>query len=194
MYIAANIDDCALVINDFLPPDLFKKISEYDYSLLDTIDSYKDWEKKLFADSKGNITLNSVKTTNGTIANATGNKIESKNDLFKNFFKILMDCPFIPYQVNSELKLSYYEYDKFAGINWHDDRGYTLNYSFYIHNEWDVDWGGETLIDTGRGLPLSTIPVPNSMLVVKSKIRHKVCAIVGPEKRRVLQVRGNYYK
>ena len=30
MHVAANIDDCAITINEFLPLDLFKKISEFD--------------------------------------------------------------------------------------------------------------------------------------------------------------------
>ena len=29
MYIKANIDDCALIINEFLPDELFKKIKNY---------------------------------------------------------------------------------------------------------------------------------------------------------------------
>ena len=28
MYLKANIDDCALIINDFLPNELFKKIND----------------------------------------------------------------------------------------------------------------------------------------------------------------------
>ena len=32
LYIAANLDDCALIIKDFLPLDLFKSVSNYDYN------------------------------------------------------------------------------------------------------------------------------------------------------------------
>ncbi len=88
----------------------------------------------------------------------------------------------------------YYEYDKFSGINWHDDGKYTLNYSFYIHPTWDKDWGGETLIDTGRGLPLACIPYSNTLLTIKNKIPHRVCAVTGPIKRKVLQIRGIFYE
>jgi hypothetical protein len=31
MHIKANMDDCALVIDEFLPKDLFKKIKDYNY-------------------------------------------------------------------------------------------------------------------------------------------------------------------
>jgi len=92
------------------------------------------------------------------------------------------------------LEAAYYEYEKHAGINWHDDGDYTLNYSFYIHPEWDNNWGGETLINTGRGLPLAVTPEPNSLIVIKNKIKHKVCSVTGPKKRKVLQVRGTFYK
>ncbi len=34
MYIKANIDDCALIINEFLPQELFKKISNYKYDII----------------------------------------------------------------------------------------------------------------------------------------------------------------
>ena len=48
MHIKANIDDCAIIINDFLPNDLFKKISNYNYNFSTT--SHKKWEKDLYLD------------------------------------------------------------------------------------------------------------------------------------------------
>ena len=69
---------------------------------------------------------------------------------------------------------------------------YTLNYSFYIHDKWDKNWGGETLIDTNRGLPLVVYPYPNTLLAIKNNIQHKVCPVTGPVKRQVLQVRGTF--
>jgi Rps23 Pro-64 3,4-dihydroxylase Tpa1-like proline 4-hydroxylase len=71
---------------------------------------------------------------------------------------------------------------------------YTLNYSFYIHDNWKDDWGGETLIDTGRGLPLASYPLSNTLLAIKNNILHKVCPVTGPVKRKVLQVRGIFYE
>ena len=53
---------------------------------------------------------------------------------------------------------------------------------------------GETLIDTGRGLPLCASPVSNSMVTIKNKVPHKVCAVTGPNKRKVLQFRGVFYE
>ena len=69
-----------------------------------------------------------------------------------------------------------------------------LTYSFYIHKEWDRNWGGETLIDTNRGLPLSVTPNSNSLVAIKNGILHKVCCISGPKKRKVLQLRGVFFK
>jgi Rps23 Pro-64 3,4-dihydroxylase Tpa1-like proline 4-hydroxylase len=63
----------------------------------------------------------------------------------------------------------------------------------YIHDEWNKNWGGETLIDTGRGLPLCASPVSNSLLVIKNNVHHKVCAVTGSKKRKVLQLRGIFY-
>jgi Rps23 Pro-64 3,4-dihydroxylase Tpa1-like proline 4-hydroxylase len=191
MYISANIDNCALIIKDFLPEDFFKEISEYKYK--PNLTSYDKWESNLYKDKHNNVTMKKVNTLLN-FAVIEQDKIESKSNLFKKFFKILIDCPFIPYQVNSKIALSYYEYNKFSGINWHNDHGYTLNYSFYIHQQWDKDWGGETIIDTKRGLPLSCTPMPNSLLIIKNNISHKVNPVIGPNKRKVLQIRGVFYE
>lgn len=191
MYIKANIDDCALIINDFLPNKLFEKIKNYNYE--HDSSSYSYWSKGLYSD-KNNFTTMKKVNVQQNIAVVKNGKIESEEDIFKEFLEILINCPFIPFQINSQIRISYYEYEKFSGINWHDDGQHTLNYSFYIHDNWDKDWGGETLIDTGRGLPLASYPIPNTLLAIKNNILHKVCPVTGPKKRKVLQVRGVFYE
>jgi len=194
LYIAANIDDCALVINDFLPLELFESVCNYDYnSKYSDKSATKLWSEGLYKDNKGVKTLESVVSLYG-IASIKEDKIESEENIFRDVLQILKDCIYIPYQKKSEIRLNYYEYQKHSGINWHDDGNDTLNYSFYIHKEWNENWGGETLIDTNRGLPLSVTPHPNSIVVIKSGTRHKVCSVVGPEKRKVLQIKGRHYK
>jgi len=94
----------------------------------------------------------------------------------------------------SSINITQFEYDKFSGINWHNDDGYTINYSFYMHDTWNNNWGGETLIDTNRGLPLVSYPYPNTLLTIKNNIQHKVCPVTGPKKRKVLQIRGIFYE
>ena len=181
MYIKANIDDCAIIINDFLPNDLFKKISSFKYN--SDSDSHKTWEESLYLDKNNFQTMKKVNTST-EVALIEKGKIKTENKIFKDFCQILISCPFIPYQFNSSITVSYYEYSKFSGINWHDDGKYTLNYSFYIHDTWDDNWGGETLIDTGRGLPLVSYPYSNTLLAVKNKIQHKVCPVTGPKKEK----------
>ena len=139
MHVAANIDDCAITINEFLPLDLFKKISEFDYKT--NLSSHKEWDNYLFKDEKDNTTMKEVIAINN-FASIIKKEIKSEETIFEEFLKILIKCPFIPYKENSSIKISYYEYQKFSGINWHNDGNYTLNYSFYIHEEWDQNWGG----------------------------------------------------
>ena len=59
MHIEANIDDCALLISDFLPKNLFKKISSFDYSV--DSDSHHQWEKILFKDKNNFVTMKNIK-------------------------------------------------------------------------------------------------------------------------------------
>lgn len=193
MYIKANIDDCALIISDFLPQELFLKIANYDYKINNELASYANWEKNLYEDFKQNKTMKEVKVSSAVGFFREG-KIEADDDIFKNFIETIIDCPHIPHKSDSEIHVRYYEYDKFSGINWHDDGKFTLNYSFYIHKNWNGDWGGETLIDSGRGLPLASYPEPNSILAIKNGVLHKVCPITGPEKRKVLQIRQKFYE
>jgi len=191
MHIKANIDDCALIIQDFLPNELFKKIKKYNYK--HDSNSHDAWQKSLYLDKNNFTTMKSVNLQE-KIAFIENGKIKSKDDIFKEFLEVLINCSFIPFQTNSQIIISYYEYEKFSGINWHEDGQYTLNYSFYIHDKWNEDWGGETLIDTDRGLPLCCYPEPNSLLTIKSGIKHKVCPVTGPIKRKVLQIRGMFYE
>ena len=196
MYIYANIDDCALVINDFLSPELFHKISTYNYKT--NLSSHEEnvpypWDETLYKDKDKNITMEKVMQITD-LSRIENNKVSAVDPIFEEFFKVLINCPFLPYQKNMTIVLNYYEYSKFSGINWHTDGNHTLNYSFYLHENWDHNWGGETLIDTNRGLPLSITPNPNSLVSIKNGISHKVCCINGPKKRKVLQLRGIFFK
>lgn len=191
MHISANIDDCALIIDDFLPITLFTTISNFNF--VTEKSSFDNWDNNLFKDQDKNLTVTEVKQSN-VFAEIEAGKIKTSYSMLEDFLNILIECPFIPYRKNSYISVCYYEYKKYSGINWHNDGDYTLNYSFYIHDKWDVNWGGETLIDTGRGLPLASPPKPNSLLVIKNEIQHKVNCVTGPKKRRVLQVRGVFYE
>ena len=197
MKVFANIDDQAIVIEDFLPEDLFKKVSNFDYESdkFRKRTSFDDWDKELYLDSFKNVTMKKVKLIDENLAYLRkGEYSYVKDDMFKDVLQTVVECPFMPFIENSTINVTYYKYEKYAGINWHDDHVYTLNYSLYIHKEWDRDWGGETLIDTNRGLPLCVTPRPNSLVAIKNNIQHKVCAVTGPEERRVLQIRGVFHE
>ena len=195
MILYANVDDLALIINEVLPQELFKQVSNFNYKNIEnrTRDlSHKDWQKSLHEDDYGNSTMAQVDTVN--LAKYENEEYDFVDPIFKKVLDIVMNCPWLPSKEKSQYVLSYYEYDKYAGINWHEDGIWSLNYSLYIHEEWNRDWGGETLIDTGRGLPLCASPVSNSMVTIKNKVPHKVCAVTGPNKRKVLQFRGVFYE
>ena len=72
--------------------------------------------------------------------------------------------------------------------------GQFVTFIFFCNHVWENEWGGETLIDTGRGLPLSVYSQPNSLVAIKNGIMHKVCAVTGPKKRKVLQIRGIFHE
>ena len=195
MILYANVDDLALIINEVLPQDLFKKVSSFNYENIKNKKrhtNHEDWQETLHKDNYSNKTMEQVRTVD-SVATYNNEKYEYVDKIFKDVLDIIINCEWLPYQKNSSLSLSYYEYDKYAGINWHDDTSHTLNYSLYIHDEWNKNWGGETLIDTGRGLPLCASPVSNSLLVIKNNVPHKVCAVTGSKKRKVLQLRGIFY-
>ena len=198
MKLHANIDDMALIVKDLLPRDLFLQVADFDFTSVKDKkrqDSLIDWPRELYVDDtpQNNRTMESVKTVINLAVCLKG-EYEFVDPIFKEVLDIIKSCEYIPFKDNSSLVLNYYEYAKHAGINWHTDQDYTLNYSFYIHKKWDKDWGGETLIDTERGLPLASIPFPNSMCVIKNGIWHRVSPVLGPEKRKVLQIRGRFYE
>jgi|TARA_Y100000114_G_scaffold98644_1_gene91824 Rps23 Pro-64 3,4-dihydroxylase Tpa1-like proline 4-hydroxylase len=195
MILYANIDDLALIIHEVLPKELFEEVSAFNYANIKNKErelSHKNWQEMLHIDGYGNRTMQKVETVN-IIARYENGDYDYVDPIFKKVLDIVINCPWIPSKKNARLLLSYYEYNKYAGINWHEDADFTLNHSLYIHKEWDKNWGGETLIDTGRGLPLCTFPVSNSMVTIKNDVPHRVCAVTGPYKRKVLQFRGVFY-
>ena len=144
-----NIDDKALIIKDFLPTDLFKKINKFDFSKCNKELSKQSWQKSLFTDQYNNVTQENVEKYDDIyIKNLEKEKFDDY--LLKEIADIVFLSPHIPTNRKKiGLIINYYEYKKYAGINWHNDKSHTLNFSLYIHDLWDENWGGETLIDTG---------------------------------------------
>jgi hypothetical protein len=192
MHISANIDDCAIIIDNFLEKNIFKKISNFNYQDVKIFGFYKSADKYLFLQDKVK-TMEEVVDSDVLVEYSKGKFTTSYDKIFEDVIKVLIECPFLPFKENSTTTLAYYRYPKFSGINWHDDGIYSLNYSLYVMDEWHPDWGGETLIDTNRGLPLASIPKPNSLLAIKNGVKHRVCAVTGPVERRALQIRTVYH-
>jgi SM-20-related protein len=66
-------------------------------------------------------------------------------------------------------------------LHFHTDRnkeenGRTL--LFYVHNTWDVEWGGETLFTDSRGdVEIAVSCKPNRVIVFDSDIPHKAASL-----------------
>ena len=66
MHVIANIDDCAILIGEFLDREYFQKISNFNFSNLDLNNSHEDWDKNLFKQNN-EITMNNVIKTKSNI-------------------------------------------------------------------------------------------------------------------------------
>ncbi len=69
--------------------------------------------------------------------------------------------------------------EKNAGINWHDDGTWKYGATYYINHKWHKQWGGEFMFTDANGhgwIP----PVGNSLIVIKSPLRHKVNPVLSP--------------
>jgi hypothetical protein len=192
-----NIDDKALIIRDFLPEDILHQVRSYKYSKLEkSSESDEPWSPGLYSyviDKDGITNKRNIEDVK--IVNLINTQKKLLLDpLFTKVQKLILEHPAIPTlkEKKYDFVACYYQYEKNSGINWHDDCIYNLNFSLYIHDNWDANWGGETLIDTGRGLPLVSTPWPNTLLCIKEKVKHKVCAVTTDVERRVLQCRYNF--
>lgn len=189
-----NLDNKALIILNFLPEDIFEELQKTKFNYKTEV-STDFWEKGLFtSNDEKNFTGIEIMTDVCTLKTLQNKKITDnyKDILFKKIGELILECPHIPTRKdNMWFNMLYYEYKKGAGINWHDDSDYTLNFSLYIHNEWDPNWGGETLIDTKRGVPLVSMCTPNTLVCIKSGVSHKVCPVTVSKIRKVLQCRFN---
>ena len=134
MILYANVDDLALIIKEVLPKNLFEKVSSYNYENIKNKKrhvSHEDWQETFHKDNYKVKTMEQVKTIY-SVAEYDNQKYQYVDKIFKDVLDIIMNCEWLPFQKNSMLTLSYYEYDKYAGINWHDDTSHTLKYSLYI--------------------------------------------------------------
>ena len=171
-------NDNIIVYDNFLKLDEFKEIQHeaktHDYTL---VEHGADVAYKL---NTGNI----YKTTR----KYWSNKLENK---FTKFFNAMLNLDPVPCE---KFSLMAHAYTAGAEIDWHMDYSSIASYSFYIHDRWHPQWGGNLLVsnyDTidvqgnngtvfdnnssvmnpGYGSYYS--PLPNRLVIIK-KVFHKV--------------------
>ena len=162
------------VYDNFLPDDVFKELqTEAQSHPYERIPLGDDFAYKL---DTGNI----YKTTRKYWSN------EPK--AFHKFFDAMQKLD-LPTDVFS---LMVHTYEPGAEISWHRDYASIASYSFYIHNEWRSEWGGQLLTtdaedtqhDNGTvfdhrqdvmtpGIGQYYEPVPNRLVIIKDCL-HKV--------------------
>jgi len=74
--------------------------------------------------------------------------------------------------------------EKGAGINWHDDSGWTYGATYYINNRWNNQFGGELMFRTENNHGYIPV-VGNSLVIIKSPLQHKVNPVLSPTIPRV---------
>ena len=167
-----------IVIDNFLSDDDFcemkQEAMEHDYELV------KHGADAAYKFNTGDI----YKTTRKYWSNSTEGK-------FIKFFDAMKELNPIPYE---KFSLMTHAYRAGAEIDWHLDYSSLSSYSYYIHNEWKSNWGGNLLVadcDTvdlygHNGTAFSTndsvmhpglgswyAPLPNRLVIIK-KVFHKV--------------------
>jgi hypothetical protein len=75
-----------------------------------------------------------------------------------------------------------YVYPQETGLDWHDDGGgYSGAFSFYAHEEWRPQWGGELLIAANdkksKMNGAFVLPMPNRLVLVKGGVPHKIARV-----------------
>lgn len=66
-----------------------------------------------------------------------------------------------------------------TGLDWHDDGGrYSGAFSYYAHETWRPQWGGELLIAVGKKMNGEfVLPLPNRLVVLKGGVPHKIARV-----------------
>jgi Rps23 Pro-64 3,4-dihydroxylase Tpa1-like proline 4-hydroxylase len=69
--------------------------------------------------------------------------------------------------------------EKGAGINWHDDSGWTYGATYYINNKWNYQFGGELMFSSKNSHGYIPI-IGNSLVIIKAPLEHKVNPVLSP--------------
>lgn len=168
MKLAFNFKNQLFWIHNFLPPNTYKQMY---------VDLIKNRNK-----------LDFKKTGYGWLGykeeeeNSTESYLQDKNESHKlnNFLKeynlLLKHQPFVNLMnldSTSHIRRSKYG----QHVTWHIDGGDNRKYgaTFYFNKTWNESWGGEFMFKSDQGSGFIPV-VGNSIVIVKSGLRHKVNA------------------
>lgn len=174
MILRFQIPDKLYYIHNFLDYETYKEIHRQvfrDKNL--NLESTKDQWQKILLHGHKNFTKNT--------------HFDSKQYLLKKIKTLLQNNPYHSIKCKN-FNFVLHSMDDGAGINWHDDQGYTYGVTYYLNKRWNQKFGGELMFAYGRFSGF--IPVTeNSLLILKTPILHKVSAVTKPlVPRKTIQV------
>ena len=168
MNLAFNFHDKLFWIHNFLPPNLYKEMYT---SVIKTRKKLK-YDKTMivwrtFKEEKENMSM--------SYGQGSDTKIKSYLSKYETMLRHQQHVNLINKSFYSHLR----RYDYGQHLGWHTDqhklkkRDYAA--TFYFNKTWQESWGGELLFKSDLGSGFIPI-VGNSVVIVKTELRHKVCA------------------
>ena len=171
-----------IVVDNFLEEDKFRDIQELELTHDEKKDEYKVnylSQKDVWRD--GLFSGDGVEATNMHVQDETyfygihneepiihlQNKIVSflQNNLKQNLY---LKSPTKKFYSASK----FYSWEN-SNIFWHNDGGWDYGITYYIHNEWEDNWGGELLLENNQWIS----PKPNRIVFIKAPFKHKTCIV-----------------
>tara|TARA_R110002153_G_scaffold37980_1_gene110737 strand:+ start:2966 stop:3502 length:537 start_codon:yes stop_codon:yes gene_type:complete len=165
MELAFQIPNKLYYIKNFLDYKTYKKIHSevFKDKLIDLKTTENEWEDNLSYGYK-----NFTKRT----------QFNGDQPLLKKIKILLQTNPFHKIKCN-DFKFILHSMDDGCGINWHDDGGYDYGVTYYLNRRWGLKFGGELLYIDNKSYGFIPI-IPNSLLILKTPILHKVSLINKP--------------
>jgi len=168
--LAFNFHDKLFWIHNFLPPNLYK---EMYISVIKT-------RKKLGYNHTG-VTWRTFKEEQENMSMSYGQDSDTKIKSYLSTYETMLRHQQHVNLINKSFYSHLRRYDYGQHLGWHSDkvqekfknRDYAA--TFYFNKTWQESWGGELLFKSDLGSGFIPI-VGNSVIIVKTGLRHKVCA------------------
>lgn len=171
------------VIDNFLPPEDFlsiqKEVSKLEYSPV----------------TLGNDPF--YKLDSGVIHKSARKYWPDKTGPFEKFFERMLELN-LP---TEEFSMMVHVYQPGAELTWHNDGHLPGAYTFYIHDDWESNWGGELMISDpvktevpsrgvldhrqdvlDPGMGRYVMPIPNRLVIMEGNEIHKVARAIRTRK------------